>query len=884
MTFNELCEDIAEVYKTTVKEAEDVLNKYGIDASNIEKGAKLLEGTQYDILKNADGSIRSFVKNEIVDVGSESSALNSNIAPDSRSIAIPFEDSEGTWTALEDGVGSGSAFDSASLSGIANGVGAAAALARMGYDVARIVDPKFAEKVDSFKPEWYKKISHFVNDPIDPLGSAYKQSGVSTVKLMPSEEGDKMYEMHQYLDEDALTYDVAYLQNEYGIFSSNTGDAGVTETTTIGGEKIDGGLPMTKPQLPPTTYENSSAIANSQYRYYYRPIAKIGGTDANNYPSNNMYWGMEQSEYNVGQDIPQFPDDDKVDFKAAAYKYTTTQDNVEHERIVVTSKDWSMNKGESGGNLNSRTAYFFTNNPTNFSGQSDVFSYTVGYGHQSQGSYTYDNKTVQYSVFDFQPSKTQSVTPNLKVKEFKDPIDYRKIAWIMQYSVAPASEPEPLPDGVSENETDKKLNLDGVDMNDFDAIKNALKKQFPEIWENSISQTVTQQDGTQKKYVYVEVPMVTVSTATDTEGKTATQYQVLNQTQTETGLKTATATQTQTESALQTETKPVVTTTTITGTPNQFSTGNGSSPVVTPPVGKASSLYAIYNPTIAQLNSFAAWLWSPNFVDQLLKLFSDPMQAIIGLHKVYATPIRGSNQNIKVGYLDSGVNSRTVAEQYTTIDCGSVSLTERYQSVFDYEPYTKVQLFLPFVGVVSLSTADVMRSSIRVKYTVDVLTGACLADVIVTRDGGSASLYQYGGEAAVTLPVSSGSYMGIVSSLASVAGGVAATVASGGAAAPMMVGAAGGLLNARTNVEHSGGFSGNVGAMGGKKPYLIISRPQTQLAGSYQDFVGVPANRTVTIGNCSGYVKFNSVHLEGLQATGNELQEIEDMLTDGVLI
>lgn len=397
---------------------------------------------------------------------------------------------------------------------------------------------------------------------------------------------------------------------------------------------------------------------------------------------------------------------------------------------------------------------------------------------------------------------------------------------------------------------------------------SALQIQYPELFEKSVSQDVVQPDGTTKTYTYIPIAMPEL----DADGNPVSS--------------TSTQSSPQVDTATATEPLIDLITKIIQRDPptNPPDTGSGDSPTVVMPTGSASSLYAIYNPTLAQINSFGAWLWSDNFVDQIKKLFNDPMQAIIGLHKIYATPATGGEQNIKVGYLDSGVPSKVVSDQYTTIDCGTITLSEYFHNVFDYSPYTVINLYLPFIGIVSLDNADVMRSSIHIVYHVDVLSGACLAEVQVTRDGAGGTLYQYTGNASVTLPISSGSYMGIVASIASIAGGIAGTIASGGAALPMITSAAGSALSARAKVEHSGGFSGNAGAMGGKIPYIIISRPQLELADSFQKYIGFPANYTTKLVDCSGYVKVLECHIENVNATNSELTEIDSLLKSGVII
>ena len=109
---------------------------------------------------------------------------------------------------------------------------------------------------------------------------------------------------------------------------------------------------------------------------------------------------------------------------------------------------------------------------------------------------------------------------------------------------------------------------------------------------------------------------------------------------------------------------------------------------------------------------------------------------------------------------------------------------------------------------------------------------------------------------------------------------------SGGALAPVAVaGAAAGVSNSHLNVAHSGSIGSNAGAMGGKIPYLIITRPKPYNADNYSNFYGYPSNKTVKLSSCLGYTKVKDIHLENISsATDDELNEIESLLKDGVII
>lgn len=516
--------------------------------------------------------------------------------------------------------------------------------------------------------------------------------------------------------------------------------------------------------------------------------------------------------------------------------------------------------------------HLVSSNPFDFTVKTaDAFS-----KNSATTKYTLNNKDFYYADLKLYPIKSTFGYSYNNYIPLSNP--YNLIDYILLYG---ASEAVSNIKGITNQPNATQFDPTNIsDWNDISSVLNTLKNQYPELWDNRVENSVVQPDGTTRTYTYIPVPMPTGGTADQptTEGAKQSTPEVDPSTATDTLLNTLIQ--------ILTQTKPVGMTDTPTDpiNPNPPDIGGGDTPIVVVPTGSASALYSIYNPSQAQLSSFGAWLWSSDFVDQLLKLFNDPMQAIIGLHKVFASPSISGTGSIKVGYLDSGVSSNIVGNQYTTVDCGSVSLAEYFGNVFDYEPYTKVNLYLPFIGIVPLSVGEVMRSIIHVVYHVDVLTGACLVEVKIKRDAAGGTLFQYSGNAAVQYPISSGSYMGIISGIMSIAGGVAGTIATGGAAMPVLLGAGASVGRMHTDISHSGSFSGNAGAMGIKKPYLIIDRPQTALANNFQKYIGYPANYTTKLSNCSGFVKVLECHIENVNATSSELSEIDSLLKEGIII
>ena len=314
-------------------------------------------------------------------------------------------------------------------------------------------------------------------------------------------------------------------------------------------------------------------------------------------------------------------------------------------------------------------------------------------------------------------------------------------------------------------------------------------------------------------------------------------------------------------------------------------TGSGDTPQPVTPNMTPTDLWHVYACSPTNLSLFGQWLWGPAFdIDLFKRIFSNPMDAVIGVHALFAIPQTDSPAPIVCGNIASSVSAPVVTRQYTEVNCGSVWLTEYFGNVFDYEPFTEVSLFLPFIGVVDLSVSDVMRGRIAVKYTVDVFTGACIAQVGVERDGSGGVLYQFTGSVAVGLPISGISYNTLFSSVLGMATSLAGAAASPTAAPAAVMSGVNSLLSYKDNVKRSGSFSGNAGAMGIKRPYLIISRPQPNTAENFEHYQGVPSNNTVTVNSLSGFQRFESIHLRCPSAYGEELKEIESLLKSGVLI
>lgn len=319
--------------------------------------------------------------------------------------------------------------------------------------------------------------------------------------------------------------------------------------------------------------------------------------------------------------------------------------------------------------------------------------------------------------------------------------------------------------------------------------------------------------------------------------------------------------------------------------------GNGSFEPITDDVdipglptltASATGFVTLFNPSISQLRNLAGYMWSDLFDESTFKkLFADPMQCILGLSIVPVAVPSGSSATVKVGNVDTGISMTTASTQYVELSCGSLSIGEYFGSYLDYEPYTRAELYLPFIGIHPISIDDIMGKTISVTYHVDILSGACIAYV---KSGGSV-LYSFLGQCASSIPVTSNDWTNVINGVMNIAGSIGTMVATGGATAPMALGtiASTAVNSMKPTVEKSGSLSGAGGMMGIKTPYLIITRPRQAVPARQSQFIGYPSFVTVRLADISGYTEIDSVHLEGIQATGAELAEIESILKGGAI-
>lgn len=229
-----------------------------------------------------------------------------------------------------------------------------------------------------------------------------------------------------------------------------------------------------------------------------------------------------------------------------------------------------------------------------------------------------------------------------------------------------------------------------------------------------------------------------------------------------------------------------------------------SDPIPIPPMPDISAansgLVTLFRPTQSQLDSLSSYLWTniTDFIENLNKLFANPMDYLISLNILPCVPDVGAERVIKIGSFTTTINMPPILSQWYEFNCGEISIPEYWGSYLDYAPYTKISLFLPFIGTVQLNTDEVMGNRLGVKYRIDLLSGQCVAMVTVSGLNVQTSvLYQYTGECAVSIPMTGSDWARIYSA----AIGAVGTAITGGIAAGASGAAAGGATAALAGAQ-----------------------------------------------------------------------------------
>lgn len=286
----------------------------------------------------------------------------------------------------------------------------------------------------------------------------------------------------------------------------------------------------------------------------------------------------------------------------------------------------------------------------------------------------------------------------------------------------------------------------------------------------------------------------------------------------------------------------VVNENTCTFTLNSGNVGNGGAitwgldfEIYVPPMTERHDFFTVYIPTNENMEVInnAIFLQGSETVD-VMHYFSS-------YKKFFCIIPNEGYKQLKASKYDFGVTAPYTKSYTLNIDCGSIQIDETFKSVMDYAPFSRLTIFLPFIGFQELDVSMVMNNVLHVVYTVDVLSGRCLAKLFVVIGDNECCIAEYGGTIASDEVFSTtGQYNGSYELLTSM-------------------------------------------QLGELQTYVLISNKEP-LEGNVSEYDGYPTNEVIKVGDVTGFIAYDKIFAVGMTATETEKREIESILKSGVLV
>lgn len=279
-----------------------------------------------------------------------------------------------------------------------------------------------------------------------------------------------------------------------------------------------------------------------------------------------------------------------------------------------------------------------------------------------------------------------------------------------------------------------------------------------------------------------------------------------------------------------------------------------------------------------ELKKLSQFLWTSGFFDNILLVNNSPIENIISLKALIGTvTTTGTSQALTLGNVTTTANAIPCNESIT-INVGSITLPRKYNNFLDFEPYTKVQIYLPFYGCAMLDSSLVIGRTITIKYIIDVITAT--AKIKIIHD--NKTLYEFKTTCGSDLPITSSNRASVEMGYLSSGVGMGISIASGN----VLGGLASGLSMAQSQYHSStsGNVSGVLNFHDSRMITVLVDRPVYTELRNFNKTHGRMCNLSKTLSNLRGFTKC----AENVQIPFNCLDEertmIIEQLVNGVII
>ena len=322
--------------------------------------------------------------------------------------------------------------------------------------------------------------------------------------------------------------------------------------------------------------------------------------------------------------------------------------------------------------------------------------------------------------------------------------------------------------------------------------------------------------------------------------------------------------------------------------PDDFTTPNGFD-------GNAI-LTKTYAVSASDLRNIGQKLWSQDYFN-VLKIQSNPIENIVSV-KAFPFAQTGTQEEVKVGDVAFGVNGDKVPSVWTKKMPNKFKYTGHFNNFLDFAPFTKIKMFLPYIGFIELDPGEIYQSPITVEYFVDLVTGQCMARLYTDENaqGKGIPFQSFYGNMGVDIPLSSTDRVQTEIRAAS-----AAFSAGLGAAGMIVSGNTGGINAAVNGAVNIAGMDYNTQRSSTQSPtcctfdcqdvYVMIIRPAADVIQDgertgYQHLHGYPTNKYLKLSQigAGNFVQVDRRTDIKISATSEENAMLERLLTEGVYV
>lgn len=352
--------------------------------------------------------------------------------------------------------------------------------------------------------------------------------------------------------------------------------------------------------------------------------------------------------------------------------------------------------------------------------------------------------------------------------------------------------------------------------------------------------------------------------------------------------------------------------------------GEEFAPIVNYRIGTAAGFITLYALTENQLAAFGAALWSTPAQDTFWQsigvmlatdLSVDPAHILDYIVSIRKYPLNLANlTNIyHTGtpgvYLGRGISGISVGGNVGYLDSyscdvygGSEKVPTEFNDFRDYEPYTKVSLYVPFCGTVELTPSQVVGKDIVLQYVIDFSNGVIQANVIVSGEKGLVTLAVLSGKIGADVQATADNQIGQLQKISSIGHSIASTgirmvaasqtgdsaidsqLATSAASVSGQNSITGSFLSSvmAHNLNSNEGFS----SFSMLTPCIFVERKHFNVPPNYGHTHGYACNVTTTLGDLEGkgFTVCGNVELSGVPATQDELAALEALLQSGVYL